>query len=97
MTLDEVKKLANLIRLELTPEELIMFTKIIPQTLETIKILDQIDIAQVEVTSQVSGLVNVYQSEETSVKETLDQKQVLQNAPNHKNGLIETKGVFAER
>jgi aspartyl-tRNA(Asn)/glutamyl-tRNA(Gln) amidotransferase subunit C len=97
VTLEEVKKLAALVRLDLTQDELAKFATIIPQTLETINILEELDTSQTPITSQVSGLTNVYQSNEESVNETLDQPEVLQNAPDYKNGLIETGGVFAER
>lgn len=89
---EDVKHIAKLVKLDVTGQETEL-TKMFSQTLDYIKILDELDTTAVKETYQVNGLTNVFQKND-SVKNTLSQKEVLQNAKEVDEGFISTKGVF---
>lgn len=93
MSEEEVKKIAVLVKLELSQDEIAKFQKAIPQTLETIKVLKELDTSSVSPTSSVTGLVNVYQQEHASAG--LSQKESLANAHEVVNGLFATTAVLS--
>ena len=59
LSIEEVKKIAQLARLDLTPAEEIRHAETISQVLEYMKILNEVDTSQVEPTFQVTGLADV--------------------------------------
>lgn len=59
LSLEEVRKLAELARLELTPEEQGRHAETISAVLEYMKILNEADTDGVEPTFQVTGLADV--------------------------------------
>jgi aspartyl-tRNA(Asn)/glutamyl-tRNA(Gln) amidotransferase subunit C len=92
ITIEDVKHIAKLVKLDVTGEEETL-AKMFSETLDFIKVLDELDTSDVEPTYQVNGLTNVFQKNETP-KTTLEQKAVLQNAKDKTESLISTKGVF---
>ena len=94
MSEDEVKKIAGLVKLELSHDEIEKFRKTIPQTLETIEILKELDTSNVPPTSSVTGLADVYQQESTV--NGLSQKEALANAREVVNGLFAAKAVLSK-
>ena len=88
----EVLKIAALVKLDLTKEEIAKFQVTIPETLVTIGVLDELDTQDVSPTSQVTGLTNVFRSAE--VKETLSKELTLANACEVVRDLFATKAVF---
>lgn len=59
LTLQEVKKIAELARLKLTPAEEKRYAETISAVLEYMTILNEVDTEGVEPTAQVTGLENV--------------------------------------
>lgn len=59
ITTDDVKKLADLARLNLTDEEVERYTTDLGSVIQYIEQLSEVDVAGVEPTSQVTGLQNV--------------------------------------
>ena len=59
ITIDQVKKIAQLARIKLTPAEEKRHTETISAVLDYMKILNEVDINGVEPTCQVTGLNNV--------------------------------------
>lgn len=59
LTTDDVKKLADLARLNLTDEEAARFTADLGSVIGYIEQLSEVDVTGVEPTSQVTGLQNV--------------------------------------
>lgn len=92
ITEEDVKHIAKLVKLDVTGQEADL-TKMFSQTLDYIKILDELDTTDVKETYQVNGLTNVFQKKD-SPKNTLTQTEVLQNAKEVNEGFISTKGVF---
>ncbi len=89
---DDVVKIATLAKLDISGQEE-LFASLFSQTIDYIKILEELDTKDVAETYQVTGLVNVFQ-QGLENRATLTKEEVLQNAKEVTNGLISTKGVF---
>ncbi len=92
MSADEVRAIAQLVKLELTDLEIEKFRQTIPQTLDIIDILKELDTEEIVPTSSVTGLHNVYAGDDQ--KATLSQELALSNASEQVKGLFATKAVF---
>lgn len=63
ISIDEVKKIAELARIELTPFEEKRHAETISVVLEYMKILNEVNTSDVEPTFQVTGLSNVFRQD----------------------------------
>ncbi len=88
----DIEKISELVKLPVTDEEKIKLSGMLSQTTQYMDMLNELDTENVEPTYQVTGLANVFQDKELS--QTLTQEEVLQNAKNSKEGMVETKAVF---
>ncbi|MFH1291633.1 MAG: Asp-tRNA(Asn)/Glu-tRNA(Gln) amidotransferase subunit GatC [bacterium] len=59
ITIEQIKKIAGLARIELTPAEEKHHAKTMSAVLGYMKILEEVDIGNIEPTSQVTGLKNI--------------------------------------
>ena len=75
----DINKIAKLSRLKLAPEEGEMLAKNLSAILDYVKNLDQLDTKNIEPTSHVLNLENVYRPDE--VKKSLARDKVLKHAP----------------
>ncbi len=82
----DVKYVAHLARLQLTPEEEQKFGAQLGQVLGYIEKLNQLDVSQVEPTAHAVPLVNVTRTDE--VRPSLPHDEALRNAPSKSNGLF---------
>ena len=89
---EEVKKIAKLANLELAESEVKKFQKQLSDVLDYAAVLDELDTANVESTSQVTGLENITRADETGT--SLSQKEVLLNAKNSHNGYFKIRSIF---
>jgi aspartyl-tRNA(Asn)/glutamyl-tRNA(Gln) amidotransferase subunit C len=82
----EIKKVADLASLKLTPEEVDTFKNQLGQIVEMVEGLNEVDTDNVEPTSQTTGLVNVYREDEIDptsvipVEEALSQSKSVHNS-----------------
>jgi len=81
-----VKYVAHLARLELTPTEEQKFGEQLGHILEHIEKLKQLDVSKVEPTAHAVPLVNVTRPDE--VTPSLPQEAALSNAPAQRDGLF---------
>ncbi len=84
ITAKEVRHVADLARLELSPEEVELFTGDMNRILDYMDQLDELDTGGVEPTSHVLALKNVFR--EDVVGESLTVDEVLANAPRREKG-----------
>ena len=91
ISIEEVRKIAEMSKLNITGDEE-KFSQLLSQTLEYIKILEELDTSKINETFQVTGLTNVFQN--GSQKATLTREEALQNAKEVVRNLVATKGVF---
>jgi aspartyl-tRNA(Asn)/glutamyl-tRNA(Gln) amidotransferase subunit C len=76
---EEVKHVADLARLEMTPEEVESMTRQLDGILSYVAKLNELDTAGVQPTTHAISIVNVFR--EDQVKPSLDREDVLANAP----------------
>lgn len=88
----DIEKISELVKLPISDVEKTKLAGMLSQTTEYMDMLNELDTDKVEPTYQVTGLVNIFQ--DSNLSQTLTQEEVLQNAPNTKEGMIETKAVF---
>lgn len=79
---EEIKHIAELSRLKLSPEEEVKFGAQLSSVLDYIEQLNEVDTTKVEPTAQVSGLADVWRTDEVKawdedeVKEALSQGEL---------------------
>ncbi len=82
----DVKYVAFLARLKLTPEEEQKFGAQLGQVLSYIEKLKELDVSRVEPTAHAIPLVNVTRADE--VRPSLPHEEAMRNAPAQANGLF---------
>jgi aspartyl/glutamyl-tRNA(Asn/Gln) amidotransferase C subunit len=88
---EEVKRMAVLSNLDISGQEA-KFANLFSDTLEYLKVLDELDTSKTHETNLVTGLTNVFQTEKNS--KLLTAKEALSNAKQQEDGLFATKAVF---
>lgn len=91
---EEVRHIAELARIELTPEESERFAREISDVLVYVEQLQEVDTSQVEPVSQITGRKNVLRNDEAidSPQETKD--IMAQNYPDKQDGYIKVKQIL---
>lgn len=94
LSVAEIRKIASLARIKLKPEEEKRYAETISAVLDYMKILNEVDTAGIEPTSQVTGLEDVYRedvSEDSGI-----QKELIAQMPEVENGELVVPEVFEE-
>ncbi|MFV9503125.1 MAG: Asp-tRNA(Asn)/Glu-tRNA(Gln) amidotransferase subunit GatC [Oscillochloridaceae bacterium umkhey_bin13] len=94
LTTAEVEHVARLARLQLNSDELEQMRGQLSDILAYIELLQEVDVAGVAATAQVTGLTTVLRPDE--VKGALSREAVLANAPDQHEGMFRVKAVFEE-
>ena len=92
LTMEEVRKVALLARLRLDDAELERMQQQLSSILDYMQVLQEVDVADVPPTAQVTDVVNVMRPDE--VRPSLPVEEVLANAPAHEGGYFKVKPVF---
>jgi aspartyl-tRNA(Asn)/glutamyl-tRNA(Gln) amidotransferase subunit C len=82
----DVKYVAHLARIALSPDEQEKFGAQVSSILGYIEKLNQVDVSQIEPTAHAMPLVNVFRPDE--VRPSLSNAEALRNAPASANGLF---------
>ena len=82
----DIKYVAKLARLELTPEEEVKMAQQLEAVLSYVEKLKEVDISGVEPTAHAFPLVNVTRPDESTI--SLSHQEALSNAPAQANGLF---------
>lgn len=96
----EVEKIAKLARIELSEKEKEKFSGQLSEILNYVEQLNKVKTDEVEETSQVTGLTNVYREDVVSGLTKVDidvdknREALLKNAPAQKDGYIKVKAVL---
>ena len=92
LTPQEVRKIADLARIQLTEAEVEKFQKELSLVLDYVSELSQVDTEGVEPISQVTGLVNARREDKV---ETSDLRAaILKNFPEEKDGYLKIKSIL---
>ena len=94
LSIEEVKKIAHLARIKLSPEEEQRYAVTISAVLDYMKILNEVDTGGVEPTYQVTGLADVVRADE--VRQSPLQKELLVQMPQLEDNELVVPAVFAE-
>jgi len=97
LTTDQVKHVAKLANLNLRENEISKFQKELSDILNYFDKLQEVDTENVEITSQVTGLKNVFHSDDVVEQRMLSQKQALANASHKKDGYIVVPAVIKKQ
>ncbi len=89
----DIRKLANLCRLKLTDKEIPKYKNEISKIVEFVEVLQSVDTAGLEPTSQVTGLTNVTRQDEI-IDYELNREELLSNAPAVEKGQIKVKRMI---
>ena len=92
LTKQEIKKIAQLARLELTPEEESRYAEEISAVLDYMKILNEVDTKNIEPTAQVTGLKNIIRTDEA--KKCSANKKLIGQMPKVYANELSVPGVF---
>jgi aspartyl-tRNA(Asn)/glutamyl-tRNA(Gln) amidotransferase subunit C len=94
LTLEDVEKIANLARLELTAEEKRLYQGQLSAVLDYAARLNELDIADVPPTSSAVALVNVWRDD--LVEPSLPLEDVLYNAPQQAQNQFAIQSVLED-
>lgn len=94
LTVDEVKKVAKLAKLTIPDDDLVKLQGQLSEIVGLVDELQKIDTTDVPVTSQVTGLENVWREDEVDSTRVLSQESALAMAPKQHNGFFVTSNVF---
>lgn len=92
ISLNEVKHVANLARLEISEEEAERFQHQLGSIIEFAEALNEVDTSNVEPTSHVLDIKNVLR--EDVPQKGLPREEVLKNAPDHKDGQFKVPSII---
>lgn len=92
LTLDEVKKVAELSRIELTEAELEKYRKELSSVLDYVAELSKVNTDGLEEVSQVTGLENIQREDVAKISENRD--DILSQAPEIKDGFYKVKAIL---
>jgi aspartyl-tRNA(Asn)/glutamyl-tRNA(Gln) amidotransferase subunit C len=91
---DDILKLAQLARLDLTEAEITEFADELSEILQYVEQLQSVDMADLKPTNQVTGLTNVTRKDEP-VDYGYAPKDLLKNVPTVQDDLIKVKRIIA--
>ncbi len=94
LTRADVEHVARLARLQLPTSELERMREQLSAILDYMTMLQEVDVAGIPPTAQVTGLSSVMRPDE--IQPNLSQAQALQNAPDHSAGMFRVKAVFED-
>lgn len=91
---DDVAHVANLARLELTDDELDLFTSQLAAVLEHAADVEALDVGDVQPTNHPYPLANVMRAD--AIEPCLDRDEVLAEAPNAEDGRFRVPAILGE-
>ncbi|WP_290032957.1 Asp-tRNA(Asn)/Glu-tRNA(Gln) amidotransferase subunit GatC [Ligilactobacillus cholophilus] len=94
ITKEEVRKIAELSKLEFTDEELEMFTSQIEEIMNMSHQLSKIDTTNVKPTINVTDAVNIMR--EDVAKNPTPREELMKNVPEHEDGFIKVPAILDE-
>lgn len=92
LTQEEVKKIAELARIELKDAEIEKFQNDLSSVLDYVAALQEVNVDGVEEVSQVTGLINVQRRDEVIIAENTE--AIKAEAPEIKDGYYKVKAIL---
>lgn len=92
LSAEQIRHLAKLTQLGINPDEISIYASQLSEVLDFVASLQKLELDDVEETSQVTGLVNVFVVDE--VGKCLSRSKVLSQTPDTHNGYVKVKAIF---
>lgn len=92
LSVDEVKKLARLARIELSNEEIALLQGNLGTILDYVEELKKVNTEGLEEVSQVAGLENVQREDRVVLEE--NREEIFKQAPEMKDGYFKVKAIL---
>lgn len=92
LTREEVQKIAQLARIELTESELQKFQKDLSTILDYVDALQKVDTQDLPPASDITGLENVFREDVAVMAE--NREELTANAPETKDGYYKVKAIL---
>jgi aspartyl/glutamyl-tRNA(Asn/Gln) amidotransferase C subunit len=92
LTNEDITHIAKLVKLDIKGQEETL-RSMLAETLDYIKVLDELKTFNLQETYEVNGLTNVFQKNDIG-SNTFTQEEALKNAHEQADNLFVTKGVF---
>ncbi|HPN55004.1 MAG TPA: Asp-tRNA(Asn)/Glu-tRNA(Gln) amidotransferase subunit GatC [Candidatus Moranbacteria bacterium] len=91
---EEILNIATLARIGLTDEEVEKYQHDLSEILDYFKKLEEADVADVEPIGHITGMQNVFRSDNKKDHDSLSREAILKNAPDKKDKYIKVKSVL---
>jgi aspartyl-tRNA(Asn)/glutamyl-tRNA(Gln) amidotransferase subunit C len=91
VTLNTIKHVANLARLNLTSDEMNKLTFEMENILSYVDMLDELDMENVEPTAHIMSIHNVLRDDE--IHDSFDREDILKNAPSQDKGCFKVPKI----
>ncbi len=92
LSTEEVKKVAQLSRIELSETEVEKFQKDLSSILDYVEELKQVSTEGLEIVSSVTGLENIEREDKAVIVDY--QEQILENAPERRDNFYKVKSIL---
>lgn len=92
LSTEEVKKVAQLSRIELSETEVEKFQKDLSSILDYVEELKQVSTEGLEIVSSVTGLENIEREDKAVLVDY--QEQILENAPERRDNFYKVKSIL---
>ena len=93
LSAEEIKHIAELSRLDLSDEEVEKYRVELGKILEYVKILNEVETKKVDITAQVSGLMDVFRKDEAK-SWPQDELELALNQGEREDGSLKVKRVL---
>lgn len=94
LTIEDVRKVAELARLELSDEEIEAYRQRLSDVLAYVEQLNELDLQDVEPTAHAVAQINVWREDEA--RPSLPLEEVLFNAPAHSDDQFQIQSVLSD-
>ncbi len=96
LTIQDIEKIADLARLELTAEEKIMYAEQLSTVFSYMDMLNSVDTTGVPETCQVTGLQDVVREDVVVASDPIVRQKLIAAFPQHEANLLKVQAVFKE-
>lgn len=96
LTKEDILHIAKLGNLTLTDKEIEIFKKQLSSVIDYINKLQEVDTKNIEPSSQITGLTDVFRDDKIDDQRTLTSDQALANTKSKEGNLFKVKAIFTE-
>lgn len=94
LTIQEIKHIAHLARIELAPAEKEKFSRELSAILNYVAQLNEVNTDKIEPTSQVTGLENIIRPDKSKIQDKNERQDLLKSVPQTQGDYLKVKSVF---